>query len=152
MVKRYLNRFGQAGTEKLLAANNEKPYLTLKINTLKVSSEEFRRLLHAVNLKYTPGKYLPEFFKFITLLILLHGNILLKDYFNIQDESAGIACRLLDPQPGMRVLDLCAAPGGKTMFIASLMQDKGELVALDRYESRLDIMKKNITQDEFQLY
>jgi 16S rRNA (cytosine967-C5)-methyltransferase len=47
------------------------------------------------------------------------------------------------------VLDLCAAPGGKTMFIASLMQDKGELVALDRYESRLDIMKKNVTRMNF---
>ena len=149
MVKRYLNRFGREATENLLAANNEKPYLTLKINSLKVSSEEFNRLLHTVNLKYTSGKYLPEFFKLHNLTNITAWKYFAEGFFNIQDESAGIACRLLDPQPGMRVLDLCAAPGGKTIFIASLMQDKGELVALDRYESRLDIMKKNITRMNF---
>jgi 16S rRNA (cytosine967-C5)-methyltransferase len=149
MVKRYLNRFGREATEKLLSANNEKPFLTLKINSLKVNSEEFSQLLHTVNLKYTPGKYLPEFFKLSNLTNITAWKYFVDGYFNIQDESAGIACRMLDPQPGMRVLDLCAAPGGKTMFIASLMQDIGELVALDRYESRLDIMKKNITRMNF---
>jgi 16S rRNA (cytosine967-C5)-methyltransferase len=149
MVKRYLNRFGQEAVEKLLAANNEKPYLTLKINTLKVSSDEFSRLLHSVNLKYTPGKYLPEFFKLHNLTNITAWNYFTEGYFNIQDESAGIACRMLDPHPGMRVLDLCAAPGGKTMFIASLMEDNGELVALDRYESRLEILKRNITRMNF---
>ena len=149
MVKRYLKRFDRESTEKLLAANNEKPYLTLKINTLKVSSYEFNRLLQTVNLKYSSGKYLPEFFKFHNLTNITAWKYFTEGFFNIQDESAGIACRLLDPQPGMKVLDLCAAPGGKTMFIASLMQDKGELVALDRYESRLDIMKKNIIRMNF---
>jgi 16S rRNA (cytosine967-C5)-methyltransferase len=119
------------------------PYTTL------FRSEEFSRLLHSVNLKYTPGKYLPEFFKLHNLTNITAWNYFTEGYFNIQDESAGIACRLLDAQPGMRVLDLCAAPGGKTMFIASLMQDSGELVALDRYESRLDIMKKNIIRMNF---
>ena len=149
MVKRYLNRFGREDTEKLLAANNEKPFLTLKINSLKINSEEFSRLLQTVNLKYTPGKYLPEFFKLNNLTNITAWKYFAEGFFNIQDESAGIACRMLDPQPGMRVLDLCAAPGGKTMFIASLMQDTGELIALDRYESRLDIMKKNITRMNF---
>ncbi len=67
-----------------------------------------------------------------------------KGFFNIQDESAGLACKLVDPKPGMRVLDLCAAPGGKTAYLAEAMQDTGEIVALDRYESRLKIMRKNI--------
>jgi 16S rRNA (cytosine967-C5)-methyltransferase len=149
MVKRYVNRFGREETEKLLAANNEKPYLTLKINTLKVSSVEFGNLLNNVNLRYTPGMFLPEFFKLSNLTNITAWEYFTEGYFNIQDESAGIACRLLDPQPGMRVLDICAAPGGKTMFIASLMKDQGELVALDRYDSRLDIMRKNITRMNF---
>ena len=63
LVKRYVNRFGRDATEKLFAANNEKPFLTLKINLLKVKHEEFKYLLNSVNLKFVQGKYLPEFFQ-----------------------------------------------------------------------------------------
>ncbi len=149
MVKRWLNRFGQEAVEKLLNTNNEKPYLTLKINSLKVSPEEFGRLLNNVNLKYTQGKYIPEFFKLHNLTNITSWEYFTEGYFYIQDESAGIACRLLDPRPGMKVLDMCAAPGGKTLYIASLLNDEGEVVAIDRYESRIDIMNRNIERMNF---
>ena len=144
MVKRYLKRFGREETEKLLAANNEKPYLTLKINALKTNPDEFKELLNSVNLKFNQGKYLPEFFQLQNLTNITAWEYFAKGYFNIQDESAGLACRLLDTSPGMRVLDLCAAPGGKTAYLAGLMQDKGEIVAIDRFESRLKVFNKNI--------
>jgi 16S rRNA (cytosine967-C5)-methyltransferase len=144
MVKRYLMRFGREETEKLLMANNEKPFLTLKINSLKVAPEEFKSLLESVNLKYIHGKYLPEFFKLLNLTNITAWEFYQKGYFNIQDESAGLACRLLDPGPGMRVLDLFAAPGGKSVYIASLMNDIGEIIAVDKYESRLKLVEKNI--------
>jgi 16S rRNA (cytosine967-C5)-methyltransferase len=67
-----------------------------------------------------------------------------KGYFTIQDESTGFPIKLLDVQPGMRILDLCAAPGGKTAFIADLMKNNGEVIALDRFESRLRILEKNL--------
>ena len=144
MVKRYLERFGREGTEKLLMTNNEKPYLTLKINALKTNPEEFKKLLNSVNLRYTPGKYLPEFFKLQNLTNITAWEYFAAGYFNIQDESAGLACRLLEVDKGMRVLDLCAAPGGKSAYIAGLMHDEGEIVAIDRYESRLQILRKNM--------
>ncbi len=146
MVKRYLNRFGREETEKLLLANNEKPFLTLKVNTIKVNPEEFKSLLDSVNLKYLPGKYLPEFFKLMNLTNITAWEFYQKGYFNIQDESAGLACRLLAPEPGMRVLDLFSAPGGKSVYIASLMNDRGEIVAVDKYEGRLKLVEKNITR------
>ncbi len=144
MVKRYLNRFGREETEKLLLANNEKPFLTLKVNTIKVSPEEFKSLLDSVNLKYISGKYLPEFFKLMNLTNITAWEFYQKGYFNIQDESAGLACKLLAPEPGMRVLDLFSAPGGKSVYIASLMNDRGEIVAVDKYEGRLKLVQKNI--------
>ncbi len=144
MVKRYLERFGREATEKLLTANNEKPYLTLKINALKTSPEDFKHLLHSVNLKFIQGKYLHEFFQLQNLTNITAWDYYNQGYFNVQDESAGLACRLLDAQPGMRVLDLCAAPGGKSTYIAGLIHDEGEIIALDRYESRLNIMRKNM--------
>ena len=144
MVKRYLERFGRDATEKLLAANNEKPYLTLKLNALKTSPDEFKNLLNSVNLKNTPGRIIPEFFQLHNLTNITAWEYFSKGYFNIQDESAGLACKLLEPQPGMRVLDLCAAPGGKTAYLAEQMNNRGEIIALDRYESRLKIMRKNM--------
>ncbi len=143
MVKRYLARFGREATEKLLAANNEKPFLTLKINALKTNPDEFKKLLNTVNLRYKPGRYLPEFFKLQNLTNITAWEYYANGYFNIQDESAGLACRLLDVRPGMRVLDMCAAPGGKTAYIAGLMHDEGEIIAIDRFEARLRIMERN---------
>jgi 16S rRNA (cytosine967-C5)-methyltransferase len=61
----------------------------------------------------------------------------------IQDPSTAAACRLLDPQPGERVLDACAAPGGKTTFLAQLMKNQGEIIACDRDAARLQIVREN---------
>ncbi|HMU41833.1 MAG TPA: 16S rRNA (cytosine(967)-C(5))-methyltransferase RsmB [Ignavibacteriaceae bacterium] len=148
MVKRYIQRFGRNDTEKLLNANNEKPYLTLRINALKATPEEFALLMNSVNLKFSQGIYLPEFFKLQNLTNITGWEYFNKGYFNIQDESAGLACRLLDVREDMRVLDLCAAPGGKTAYLASIMKDKGEIVAVDKYESRLNLVRKNLTRLE----
>jgi 16S rRNA (cytosine967-C5)-methyltransferase len=144
MVRRYLNRFGSESTEKLLLANNDKPFLTLKINAVKTNLEEFKSLLDSVKLRYISGKYLPEFFRLQNLTNITAWEYFGKGYFNIQDESTGLACKLLDVKPGMRVLDLFAAPGGKTAYLASLMNDEGEIVAVDRYEARLNILNSNM--------
>lgn len=144
MVKRYLKRFGKEQTEKLLLANNEKPYLTLKINSLKTNPEEFKKLLESVNLRFTQGKYLPEFFKLQNLTNITAWEYFRKGYFNIQDESAGLACKLLDVKPDMSVLDLFAAPGGKSAYIAGLINDRAEITAVDKFESRLKLLEKNI--------
>jgi 16S rRNA (cytosine967-C5)-methyltransferase len=144
MVKRYVARFGKEETEKLLFINNEKPFLTLRINALKTKPEEFKSLLDSVNLKYHQGSYLPEFFKLMNLTNITAWEYYGKGYFNIQDESAGLACRLLEVQEGLRILDMCAAPGGKTAYIAALMHSRGEVVAIDRFESRLRLLQKNM--------
>lgn len=144
MVKRYLARFGREETEKLLQANNEKPYLTLRINLLKTSIDEFRRLLEFVGLKYKNGKYFSEFVHLLNLTNITAWEYFAKGYFNIQDESTGLACRLLGVSENMRVLDMCSAPGGKTAYLTVLMKDRGEVVAIDKFESRLQLVKQNI--------
>jgi 16S rRNA (cytosine967-C5)-methyltransferase len=143
LVKRYLEKYGRIETEQLLLANNEKPYLTLRLNAIRSNPEEFRALMDSVNLHYSPGSFLPEFFKLKNLTNITAWEYFARGYFNIQDESAGLACRLLGVRDGMRVLDLCAAPGGKTAYIAALMHDVGQIIAIDKYESRLKILTKN---------
>ena len=143
MVKRYVDRFGREETEKLLNTNNDKPYLTLRVNGIKTNPEEFKSLLEKVNLKYRPGKFLNEFLQLQNLTNITAWEYYQQGYFNIQDESAGLAVRLLDVEPGMNVLDMCAAPGGKTAYLGSIMNNTGNITALDRYEARLKLVIKN---------
>ena len=69
------------------------------------------------------------------------SDLLQQGYFAVQDESAGLPVLLLDPKPGERVLDLCSAPGGKTAFIGECMKNEGRIVAVDRYDSRLNLVR-----------
>lgn len=146
MVKRWLNRFGRENTEKLLNINNNKPSHSLRINGLVTNKEEFCKLLESVDLKYSESKYLNNFIRLNILTNITDWEYFTKGYFTIQDESTGFPVLLLEAKPGMRVLDLCAAPGGKTAFIADLMENKGEIIALDRFESRLKILQKNLNR------
>lgn len=144
MVKRWVNRYGKETTEKFLIANNNKPSLIIRVNNLVTNIDELKSLLGAVDLKFTGGKYLPEFIHMANLSNITDWEYFRKGYFSVQDESTGLPIKLLDLRPGLRVLDLCAAPGGKTAFIADVMKNEGEIVALDRFESRLKILKKNL--------
>jgi 16S rRNA (cytosine967-C5)-methyltransferase len=64
-------------------------------------------------------------------------------YFSIQDESAGLVTLLLNPKPGERIIDLCSAPGGKTTFIGEIMENQGEIIAVDKYEHRLNLVRQS---------
>lgn len=144
LVKRWLARFGKENTEKFLIANNNKPALTLRINNLVTNINELKGLLNSVSLKYSDGKFLKEFIRMNILTNISDWEYFSKGYFTIQDESTGFPIKLLTVQPGMRILDLCAAPGGKTGFIADEMNNTGEIIAIDKFESRLKILEKNL--------
>jgi len=144
LVKRWIARYGEEETERLLIANNNKPSHTLRINTLKTSVEELKSLLKLVDLNFNEGQFLKEYLQLNVLTNITNWEYFKKGYFSIQDESTGFSCRALDPKPGMKILDLCAAPGGKTAFIADLMKNEGEIVAVDKFESRLEIFNRNI--------
>ena len=146
LVKRWAARYGREDTEKLLIANNAKPSLILRVNNLVSNVDELKNLLNSVELKFSDGKYLPEFIRMATLSNITDWEYFQKGYFSVQDESTGLPIKLLDVKSNMRVLDLCAAPGGKTAFIADMMQNTGEIIALDRFESRLKILQKNLTR------
>ena len=146
LVKRWLARFGAEATEKLLIANNQKSSHTIRVNKLKTNSEKLKSLLNSVELGFKVGKFHDEYLHLNSLTNITNWEYFQKGYFSIQDESTGFSCKILDPKPGMKVLDLCAAPGGKTAFLAEIMENKGEIVALDKFESRLEVFKRNISR------
>ncbi len=144
LVKRWLNRYSREFTEELLKANNNKPHLIIRFNSLATTKEELLKLLDSVELKYKDGKYLSDFIRLANLSNISDWEYFSKGYFSIQDESTGLPVTLLDVKPEMRVLDLCSAPGGKTGYMSALMNNTGEIYALDKYESRLKIVRKNL--------
>jgi 16S rRNA (cytosine967-C5)-methyltransferase len=141
MVKRWVDRFGLEETERLLMANNERPGLSLRINRLKTDPDSFRKQLEAQQIPYTASVHLSHFVKVRSLSKIGQMDLFRNGMFTIQDESAALPCLLLDPRPGQRVIDLCAAPGGKTTNIAEVMENKGEIIALDKYEAKLSLIR-----------
>jgi len=69
-----------------------------------------------------------------------------KGYFTIQDESAGLVSHLVDPKENDLILDVCAAPGGKTSHMSEIMHNRGKIIAVDKYLSRVEIMKDNLNR------
>ena len=144
LVKRWLSRYGEEFTENLLKANNTRPTINLRINNLVSDEAAVLKLLDSVEMSYTKGKYLPNFIKLKGMSNITNWEYFKKGYFSVQDESTGFSCRLLNPKPNDRVLDLFAAPGGKTSLLADLMKNSGEIIAIDKYDSRIKILERNL--------
>ena len=143
MVKRWVDRYGLYETEQLLSANNERPTIVVRANTLKTTADELVKLFEERNIRNTRSKYLENFIKVGHLSGIYNLDLFEKGYFSVQDESSGLVVKLLDPKPEETVIDLCSAPGGKTTFIGELMKNQGKIIAVDKYEHRLNLVKQS---------
>lgn len=136
MVKRWVERFGPEETEELLKANQEEPPRTLRVNTLVTTREKLMEELSKGGLKVAETEYSPDG------ITVLEGKPSPTDNrYYIQDEASQLVVRLLDPEPGKTALDACAAPGGKTVHIAALMENKGKITGVDKFPGRIESLK-----------
>ena len=143
LVERWLGRFGEEQTVSILRANNETPPVTVRANRLKTTRPDLLRRLEEEGIQAAEGKLplsvqLGPGAKIAALASFQEG------LFQVQDETSMHAAVLLDPKPEERVLELCAAPGGKTTDLAERMEDRGIVVALDRSIPRLRKVKENV--------
>ena len=138
LVARWQQHFGGKNAEELCRWNNLPPPIYGRINRLKISREKFLQLYPGPR----PVARDSDFVEFETL----PANALSGGHCYIQDPSTVIACQLLDPKPAEKILDACAAPGGKTGYLALLMKNKGTIVACDRDAERLSILKGNMAR------
>lgn len=131
----FVNTFSQERAEKLMQAGNETPPLCVRVNTLKTTRDALAEALASIgvqtqNTPYTDcGLYLFGASEEIREKF--------RESFTVQDQSSQLAALALAPEPGDTVLDLCAAPGGKTTHLAELMKNQGKILAFDLYEKRL---------------
>lgn len=143
MVRRWVTRWGREKTIALCRANNEIPPTTLRVNMLKTDRAALQEKLKAEGGTVQPTALSPEglFLKGVSLASLPSYAA---GEFYVQDEGAQLISFLVDPRPGERILDLCAAPGGKSSHLAELMKGKGEVVATDIDPDRIALIQDNL--------
>jgi len=144
LVQRWIKRWGVEQTVKLCQANNERPGVSLRVNCLKKTPTELYNLLANIEVEIKPSNDNPRFFQSDQISGLAELEAFQKGYFSIQDESAGLPCQLLNPQPGEVVVDLCSAPGGKTTYLAELTENRSTIVSVDKNYNRLLLLRENL--------
>jgi 16S rRNA (cytosine967-C5)-methyltransferase len=140
LIDRWMKNFGAEETEQLCEWNNLPAPVYARLNRLETFDEEFPTV-SAPSTDRAPRQNVPP--NFVQLTSVPHEALAAGQCY-IQDPSTAAACVLLDPQPGERVLDACAAPGGKTGYLAELMKNEGAIVACDRDERRVEILRDNL--------
>jgi 16S rRNA (cytosine967-C5)-methyltransferase len=138
MVDRWLDRFGIDETTELLRANNRRPMYGVRINLLRTSRDAVADWLDEHDVVHIDSPYLDNHLRLKRLQALVEGGLLDDGHVAVQDESAGLAMEVLDPQPGDTLIDGCAAPGGKTMHAATRMDGEGTIQAFDVDGQRLE--------------
>ncbi len=143
LASRWLQRFGIDRAEDLCRATLAIPPLTIRTNTLRVTRDVLAAGLagdgyRVQTTKVSPVGLVLDKCGSVTALRQFHEGL-----FYVEDEAGQLVAPLLDPQPGERILDACAAPGGKATHLAALMQNRGEVVALDRNPGRLRALQEN---------
>ncbi|WP_456429597.1 16S rRNA (cytosine(967)-C(5))-methyltransferase RsmB [Rhodocaloribacter sp.] len=139
MVRRWVARYGEAETVALMTWNNARPFFGLRI-TAGADRTAVLAELDARGVAWEPSPYLDDFVRVRSLQPVIHAGLLADGRVAVQDESAGLVVRLLDPQPGETVLDVCAAPGGKARYAAERMAGRGRVLAFDVNEARLRLL------------
>jgi 16S rRNA (cytosine967-C5)-methyltransferase len=137
LIERWEKQFGTDATEALCAWNNLPPPTYARINRIRIDRQAFLE-------RYRNARAMPDVPNFVELsspaAALDQGDCY------VQDPSTSIACELLQPKPGEKILDACAAPGGKTGYVAELMGNQGLIVGCDREPARLGLLDENLTR------
>lgn len=132
LVRRWWEELGPQETRALLAADNEPAELALRVNALRPPAEE----------ALPPGRRAGDALVVTGPFDVAGSELFRTGAVTPQSRASQLVAPYLDPQPGERVLDLCAAPGGKTTHLAALMGDRGEIVAVERHPGRAEALRR----------
>jgi 16S rRNA (cytosine967-C5)-methyltransferase len=150
LCERWQNRWGSEKAAKLMDWNNWPPPTYARVNRLKTDGAKLAKAWDTEGVQFTACNF---DWTDDGLVFRLDSHPPLAELpsfkdglFYIQDPSTLLAVKVLNPQPGESVLDLCAAPGGKTTFIAQSMQNRGKILAQDVTDERLKLVQENCTR------
>ncbi len=128
--------------DKEINALNQQAPVVLRANTLKISRDKLRGKLEDENIDTEFINGYPDALQLVERTNVFSTEAFKGGLFEVQDASSQLVADFLDVQPGQRVVDTCAGAGGKTLHLAALMQNKGQIVAMDIYENKLKELKR----------
>jgi len=136
-----VSELGESVWTKEIAIQNEQANVILRVNTLKTNKKDLQLKLQSEDIE---TEYLPS--HPYALRLKKRANVFKTEafkngWFEVQDASSQLVADFLDVKPGMKVVDVCAGAGGKTLHLAALMENKGQVIAMDIYESKLKKLK-----------
>jgi 16S rRNA (cytosine967-C5)-methyltransferase len=143
LVERWLASYGPQQAVAMCQADNVRPPLMVRVNRRRATRERLLTSLAADGCEVEPSCYAPDGVCIRSHAALDQLQSYRDGWFTVQDEAAILCGYLLTPEPGERVLDACAAPGGKATHAAELMADGGEILCLDHSYQRLNLVAKN---------
>lgn len=139
LCKKWINDFGFEFTNELLKSFEQSAKICVRPNTLKITEQELSDKLNDEGNKAEVKNNLV----YIEGFDIGNDELYKKGYYTVQDEAAYTAGKVLAPKSGETVIDMCAAPGGKTTHLAEIMCNKGEIFAFDIHEHKIEIIQKN---------
>ena len=128
--------------EEICKASNIKPKVTIRVNKLKTTIQDLEQKLKEREITFKEGT-LEDFLILDKAKNIENLDLFQDGYFTIQDEGAGLIAKILDPKPKEFVLDACSSPGGKTTYMAELMQNEGKIIACDLHAHRVKLVEEN---------
>jgi 16S rRNA (cytosine967-C5)-methyltransferase len=142
LARRWVSRFGAEGATSLMQANNDRPWYGLRSNPFAPDARPIGEVLTELEVTWRPT-LLDDFVEADRLANIVRAGLLESGSISVQDVAAAMAVRLLDPQSGETIIDACAAPGGKSTYAAGLMDNRGRIVAIDRNNVRLRLVRRS---------
>jgi 16S rRNA (cytosine967-C5)-methyltransferase len=152
LVDRWLTRYVRPDVVRLCQWNNRRPEVVLRACTSRTSTDQLLTRFRRAGIDAVPHPYAPDFF-----LTLPRGVAVpevpgyAEGEFFVQDPSTHLSIQWLDPQPGEIIVDLCAAPGGKTAAIADALKGQGQIFAVDCYDDRLALLQHTFDRLAFRV-
>lgn len=146
LVERWVARFGEETAERLLQADNEEPAITVRPNLHRLRADAFEEALRAEGHDSVPGPNGGPVRRVAEGYVPSRSQLFRQGLLWLQDEAESIVPFLLGIRPGARVLDLCAAPGGKAAAMAEAAAPEGLVVAMERHESRARSLRENLVE------
>lgn len=146
LVKMWLSYYGEDFTKELCKSNCGKPPVTICLNTLKTDMKGLCDSLSKDGVEHKAGRYLKNSITISKVSDIASLEAFKKGYFHVQDESSSLAVNVLSPKEGEKILDVCASPGGKSVLIAEMMNNKGIVVSRDIFDHRLELINDSASR------
>ena len=140
LIKMWLSQYPYEFVKALCVANGKATPVTVMANPLKTTVDNLNEAMLQEGITVERGAYIKNALRLTKLTDLSALSSFKHGDFHVQDESSAIAVQVLNPRPGEKVLDACAAPGGKSLLMAEKMENNGEIIARDVFEHKLELM------------